>query len=172
MTDALSIGWTRAQAATRRTIYRRLLGFALIVQTALGLIALVGSGLAGAGCRSARCPSAGWVRLWGVMLLITAALYLPGWVEPVYHVCRMSSAFSRASSWRWTTSGLGQGLRWFALYELVFAVALAWSYGRLVLRRADVASVVRGGIAGRNSDPLCRTGSDRGAFRSEAVALQ
>ena len=40
MTDALSIGWTRAQAATQHTAYRRVLGFALIVQTALGLIAL------------------------------------------------------------------------------------------------------------------------------------
>ena len=39
--DALTIGWTRAQAATWRTAYRRLLGFNLIVQTVLGLIALV-----------------------------------------------------------------------------------------------------------------------------------
>ena len=28
--DALTIGWTRAQAATWRTAYRRLLGFNLI----------------------------------------------------------------------------------------------------------------------------------------------
>ena len=33
MTDALSIGWTAGQAATQRTVYRRVLGFALIVQT-------------------------------------------------------------------------------------------------------------------------------------------
>ena len=37
--DALTIGWTRAEAETRRTVYRRLLGFTLIVQTVLGLIA-------------------------------------------------------------------------------------------------------------------------------------
>jgi hypothetical protein len=41
MTDALTIGWTQAQAATRRIAYRRLLGFTLIVQTAVGLIAVV-----------------------------------------------------------------------------------------------------------------------------------
>jgi len=33
---------------------------------------------------------------------------------------------------------LGQGLRWFALYELVFAVALAWSYRELL--RAELMS--------------------------------
>ena len=40
MTDALSIGWTAGQAATQRTVYRRVLGFALIVQTVLALIAI------------------------------------------------------------------------------------------------------------------------------------
>ncbi len=40
MTDALTIGWTRAQAATARTAYRRLLAFNLIVQTTVGPIAL------------------------------------------------------------------------------------------------------------------------------------
>ena len=122
MTDALSIGWTAGQAATQRTVYRRLLGFALIVQTALGLIAIV----------------AGWVRLWGIMLLITAILYLPGWVAPVYarlpNVVGILARFVLAVAY----FGLGQGLRWFALYELVLAIALAWSYGRLL--RAELMS--------------------------------
>jgi len=39
MADALTIGWTQAQAATARTTYRRLLGFNLIVQIVVGLIA-------------------------------------------------------------------------------------------------------------------------------------
>jgi len=132
MTDALSIGWTAGQAATRRTVYRRVLGFALIVQTVLALIAIVAPIWLARAAELPGAPSAGWVRLWGLMLLITAALCLPGWIELLY---------SRVSDVIWILSqfgvavayfGLGQGLRWFALYELVIAIALAWSYGRLV----------------------------------------
>ena len=64
MTDALTIGWTQAQAATARTTYRRLLGFNLIVQVLVGLIAIVvPMWLA----RRANLPgptSVGWMRLW------------------------------------------------------------------------------------------------------------
>jgi hypothetical protein len=138
MTDALTIGWTQAQAATRRTAYRRLLGFNLIVQTVVGLIALiVPVWLA----RQADLPgplSPGWVRLWGVMLLITATLYLPGCIEPVHvrwpNIVGIVARFVLALAYLL----LGQGLRWFALYELIFAVALAWGYRRLL--RADLMS--------------------------------
>ena len=138
MTDALSIGWTRAQAGTQRTAYRRLLGFALVVQTALGLIALAAPLWLARAADFPGAPSAGWVRLWGVMLLITALLYLPGWIEPVYsrwpNVVGILARFVLAVVYVW----LGRGLRWFALYELVFAVWLAWSYGRLL--RAELMS--------------------------------
>jgi hypothetical protein len=138
MTDALTIGWTQAQAATRRTAYRRLLGFNLIVQTVVGLIALiVPVWLA----RQADLPgplSPGWVRLWGVMLLIMATLYLPGCIEPVHvrwpNIVGIVARFVLALAYLL----LGQGLRWFALYELIFAVALAWGYRRLL--RAELMS--------------------------------
>ena len=138
MTDALSIGWTAGQAATQRTVYRRLLGFALIVQTAIGLIAIVAPVWLARAADLPGAPSAGWVRLWGIMLLITAILYLPGWVAPVYarlpNVVGILARFVLAVAY----FGLGQGLRWFALYELVLAIALAWSYGRLL--RAELMS--------------------------------
>jgi len=138
MTDALSIGWTVAQAATARTAYRRLLGFVLIVQTALGLITIVAPVWLARAADLPAASAAGWVRLWGVMLLITAALYLPGWIEPVYarlpNVIGILARFVLAVAY----FGLGQGLRWFALYELVIAIALAWSYGRLM--RAELMS--------------------------------
>lgn len=132
MTDALSIGWTAGQAATQRTVYRRLLGFALIVQTALALVAIVAPIWLARAAELPGAPSAGWVRLWGVMLLVTAALYLPGWIEPVYsrvpNLVGILAHFVLAVAY----FGLGQGLRWFALYELVIAIVLAWSYSRLV----------------------------------------
>ncbi len=132
MTDALSIGWTAGQAATQRTVYRRVLGVALIVQTVLSLITIVAPIWLARAAELPAAPSAGWVRLWGLMLLITAALYLPGWIEPVYsrvpNVIGILAHFILAVAY----FGLGQGLRWFALYELVIAVVLAWSYSRLV----------------------------------------
>jgi hypothetical protein len=138
MTDALTIGWTQAQAATARTTYRRLLGFNLIVQVLVGLIAIVvPMWLA----RRANLPgptSAGWMRLWGAMLLITASLYLPGFIEPVHvrwpNLVGIVGRFLLALAY----IHLGQGFWWFAAYELVFAVALAWSYSRLL--RAELMS--------------------------------
>jgi hypothetical protein len=138
MTDALSIGWTRAQAATQHTVYRRLLGFALIVQTLFGLVALVAPVWLTRAADLPGAPSAGWVRLWGVMLLITAILYLPGWIQPVYsrwpNVVGIVARIVLAVTYFW----LGRGLRWFGLYELVIAVLLAWSYAKLV--RAELMS--------------------------------
>jgi hypothetical protein len=138
MTDALTIGWTQAQAATARTTYRRLLGFNLIVQVLVGLIAIVvPMWLA----RRANLPgptSAGWMRLWGAMLLITASLYLPGCIEPVHvrwpNLVGIVGRFLLALAY----IHLGQGFWWFAAYELVFAIALAWSYSRLL--RAELMS--------------------------------
>jgi hypothetical protein len=132
MTDALTIGWTQAQAATARTTYRRLLGLNLIVQVLVGWIAIVVPiWLA----RRANLPgptSAGWIRLWGAMLLITASLYLPGCIEPVHvrwpNIVGIVGRFLLALAY----IHLGQGFWWFAAYELVFAIALAWSYSRLL----------------------------------------
>ena len=138
MTDALTIGWTQAQAATARTTYRRLLGFNLIVQIVVGLIAIVVPMWLARRANLPGPPSPGWVRLWGALLLITASLYLPGWIEPLHVrwpnivgiIARVVLAIAYVS--------LGRGLRWFALYELIFAVALAWSYRALL--RADLMS--------------------------------
>ena len=83
-------------------------------------------------------PPAGWVQLWGVMLLITASLYLPGWIEPLQvrwpNIVGIIARFVLAIAY----VSLGRGLRWFALYELIFAVALAWNYRALL--RADLMS--------------------------------
>src|SRR5262249_62306195 len=82
MDDTVPIGWTQGQAATRRIAYRRLLVFNLIVQTAVGLIAVVVPVWLPRAADLPGPPSSGWVQLWGVMLLIMAALYLPGCIEP------------------------------------------------------------------------------------------
>jgi hypothetical protein len=138
MTDALSVGWTQAQAATRRAGYRRLLGLNLILQAALGLLAIAVPVWLAQTVGLGTPPSAGWVRLWGVMLLILAVLYVPGFMEPVHarwpNLVGVVARFVLAAVYAW----LGRGFRWLALYELLFAVLLAWSYGRLM--RAELMS--------------------------------
>ena len=138
MTDALSVGWTQAQAAARRASYRRVLGLNLILQAALGLAAVAVPACLAQIVDLGTPPSAGWVRLWGVMLLILAVLYVPGFMEPVHarwpNVVGVVARFVLAAVYAW----LGRGFRWLALYELLFAVLLAWSYGRLM--RAELMS--------------------------------
>jgi len=132
MTDALTIGWTRAQADGRRTTYRRLLALNLILQTVLGLVAIIAPVWLARAADLPGPPPAGWIRLWGVMLLIMVLLYVPGWVQPVFvrwpNVVGILARFALAI----TYLALGQGFRWFALYEVLFALALAVTYGRLL----------------------------------------
>jgi len=132
MTDALTIGWTRAQAERRRTTYRRLLALNLILQVALGLIAIAVPAWLAKAADLPGPPPVGWIRLWGVMLLIMVLLYAPGWVQPVFvrwpNVIGILARFTLALVY----VCLGQGFRWFALYEVLFALALAWSYSRLL----------------------------------------
>src|SRR5262249_62292299 len=100
MTDALTIGGTQAQAATARTTYRRLLGFNLIVQVLVGLIAIVVPMWLARRANLPRPTSAGWMRLWGAMLLITASLYRRASSYPPTYVRRTVSVWSGRFSWR------------------------------------------------------------------------
>src|SRR5882724_41560 len=84
MTDALRIGWTRGEADSRRRTYRRLLLAVLLVQVLAGLLALIWP-VCISQWLSLPAPSPdGWLRGFGFMLLVTAALYLPGYINPVF----------------------------------------------------------------------------------------
>jgi hypothetical protein len=138
MTDAFTIGWTQAQTATRRTTYRRLLGLDLIVTTVLGLVAIVLPACVSNFADLPVPPSHGLIRLGGTMLLILAALYLPGFIEPV--VVRAPNVIGILARFALTLAAfyVGRGFVWFALYELLFGVLLAWSYRGLL--RAELMS--------------------------------
>jgi len=132
MTDALTIGWTRAQAERRRTVYCRLLALNLILQVVLGLVAILVPAWLAKTVHLPGPPPGGWIRLWGVMLLIMATLYVPGYIQPVFvrwpNIIGILARFALALVY----VCLGEGFRWFALYEVLFAAVLAWGYGRLL----------------------------------------
>jgi hypothetical protein len=132
MTDALRIGWTQAVAASRRRTYRGLLLAVLIVQAAAGLVALIWP-LCLSRWLSLPAPSPdGWLRVVGVMLLVTAVLYVPGYINPVFarfpNVVGIVSRFGLAILYLC----LGGNFRWLALYELIVALALGLTYKRLL----------------------------------------
>ncbi|HLW91071.1 MAG TPA: hypothetical protein VKS78_07205 [Roseiarcus sp.] len=135
MSDALRIDFTRAEAARRRAVYRGILGANLAIIAALGVIALLApaafAGLAGA-------TAGPFIRLWGTFLIIVAALYFPGWLDPLTvrwpNVIGVGARVVLALVYLL----LGGGFLWLALFELAFAVALGWAYSRFV--RAELMS--------------------------------
>jgi hypothetical protein len=132
MTDALRIGWTQAEAASRRHTYRCLLLIVLIVQVVAGLLALIWP-LHLSDWLSLPTPfPESWLRVVGAMLLITAMLYAPGYINPVFvrfpNVVGIVARFGLAILYLC----LGGNFRWLALYELIAAVALGVTYQRLI----------------------------------------
>jgi hypothetical protein len=132
MTDALRIGSTRGEADSRRRTYRSLLLTVLVVQVLAGLLALIWP-LCVSQWLSLPAPSPdGWLRAFGFMLLVAAALYAPGYINPVYvrtpNVVGIVSRFGLAILF----FCMGGNFRWLALYEIVVAVALALTYQRLL----------------------------------------
>jgi hypothetical protein len=132
MTDALRIGWTQAQAASRRRTYRCLLLIVLIVQGVAGLLALI-CPVRLSDWLSLPVPSPdGWLRAVGAFLLITAVLYVPGYINPVFarypNVAGIVARFALAILYLC----LGGNFRWLAAYELIAAIALGVTYQRLI----------------------------------------
>lgn len=145
MTQTLSLGWTQAEARTRRASYRRLLAVSLILQGLIGLYAILApAGLAHLLGLPPAFPS-GWTRAWGAMLLLVTLLSLPGQIEPLrVRWPNIVGILGRAG-----TAGLFlalglcggaavRGFLWLALLDGAFALALAVSYFRLF--RAEIMS--------------------------------
>lgn len=145
MTQTLSLGWTQAEARTRRANYRRLLAINLILQGLIGLFAIFApAGLAHLLGLPPTFPS-GWTRAWGAMVLVASLLYLPGQIEPVrVRWPNVVGILARgAMALMFLVLGLcgGAALRgflWLALLDGGFALALAVSYFRLF--RAEIMS--------------------------------
>jgi hypothetical protein len=117
-------GWTQAQAAARRAIYRSLLGANLVLQGALGLAMLAAPHWL---VRLFALPPTP-LRLWGVMLLILTAIYGLGWFDPIYtRWPNLVGILGRAAT-ALVYLVLGGAFFLIALFDAAFAGALAWTY--------------------------------------------
>lgn len=132
MTDALRIGWTQAEAASRRRTYRCLLLVVLIIQAVAGLLALIWPGHLSQWLSLPAPSPDGWLRAVGLMLFVTAVLYTPGYINPVFarfpNVVGIAARFGLAILYLC----LGGNFRWLAAYELIVAIALGVTYQRLI----------------------------------------
>lgn len=143
MTQTLSLGWTQAEARSRRSSYRRLLAVNLVLTALVALLAIVSPAtLAHLLGLPVAFPSA-WPRAWGGMVLLAVLLYLPGWFEPVRarwaNVVGIAGRGGMALLYLLVAlCGDVRGFLWLALYDGAFAAALAVSYFRLF--RAELMS--------------------------------
>ncbi|MCL4801736.1 MAG: hypothetical protein KJ025_19245 [Burkholderiales bacterium] len=143
MTQTLSLGWTQAEARSRRSSYRRLLAVNLVLTALVALLAIVSPAtLAHLLGLPAATPSA-WPRAWGGMVLLAVLLYLPGWFEPVRarwaNVVGIAGRGGMALLYLLVAlCGDVRGFLWLALYDGGFAAALAVGYFRLF--RAELMS--------------------------------
>jgi hypothetical protein len=132
MSDALRIGWTVDQVVSARNRYRRLLGIVLVFELLLGLAALVApSWLARLVAVPMPSPN-GWIRLFGLQLLIMAAFSVPGWFNPAYARWTNAVGIVARLALAILCGLLGGGLSWLAGTYVVAGTALAVSYVRML----------------------------------------
>jgi hypothetical protein len=132
MTDALRLGWSVAEADNRRRVYRRVLLAVLIVQGLAGVAALFFPACVSDWLGLPAVPPEGWLRAVGAFLLITAVLYVPGYINPAFarypNVVCIASRFGLAVLY----ACLGGPFRWLALYEAAAGIALGMTYQRFI----------------------------------------
>jgi hypothetical protein len=119
--------FARASAARSRRLYRTILGFNLIVQVVSGM-AMLATPAWVLDLVAGPPVGAGFVRIWGLLLLIVAALYSPGWLDPIYtrwpNMVGIAGRFATALLY----VCLGGRFLWLALFDAAFAAILTWSY--------------------------------------------
>ena len=123
MDQTLSRGWTRTEAENRRSAYRRLLGFNMVLQIIIGVSAVLMPRWVTSLLGLHDPVQPGWVSCWGGMVLLATLLYVPGYLEPVRH--------------RWSNLGGIVGRLGFVM--LYIALTLSGSWGFLVPALFDLA---------------------------------
>lgn len=132
MTDALMQGWSDARADSSRSLYRRILGFNMLLHLLIGLSCIF---LPDWVCRLFGLPGPipdGWVRGWGATLILVTALYVPGLIDPLRsrlpNLIGLGGRLWMSVIWLFC----GGGFLWFAAFDFGFFVILSLLYLRLL----------------------------------------
>ena len=130
MTDALTIGWNAARVADSHTLYRRVLGFNLILHVLIGLACLFFPSWVADTFRLPGPIPPGWTQGWGATLILVTALYIPGWLDPlVNRAPNFIGILGRI--WMGTVWTIcGGGFLWFAAFDYLFALIIGVLYFR------------------------------------------
>jgi hypothetical protein len=132
MSDSLRVSFTRAEAARNLAVYKRLLAIVLTIEGISGLVAVVAPSLL-LGLLSTSQASSPLARLWGLGSIVAVALYCPGYLEPIAAKWPNAIGILARAGAALLCCLLGGGMLWLALFEFAAAVALGWTWWRLLL---------------------------------------
>ncbi|THD44912.1 MAG: hypothetical protein E7774_09105 [Bradyrhizobium sp.] len=130
MSDALNLGWSSARARSRLSAYRAALGFNILLEFVIGVACLTAPDFVSHALGAPPPSPSGWMRGWGALLILVAALYLPGLQNPLRsRYANIVGIVGRV----WTALVwfcVGGGLIWLGVFDLAFALVLAWLFYR------------------------------------------
>jgi len=133
MTGANSDRYTTASALL---IYKRVLGFNMILHLIIGLTCLFFPYFVATFFGLPGPTPDGWTRGWGATLILVTALYVPGLLDPLGsrapNYIGIGGRIWMASVWVF----VGGQFLWFALFDYSFA-AIIWFFYLKLLRAAE-----------------------------------
>jgi hypothetical protein len=130
MSDALNLAWSNARVRSRKLTYQAALGVNIVLEFVIGFACLTAPDFVSHVLGASPPSPSGWMRGWGALLILVAALYLPGLQNPLRsryaNVVGIAGRVWTAIVW----FCVGGGLIWLGVFDLVFAVLLAWLFYR------------------------------------------
>lgn len=128
MSDAL-------KAKTRRSTYQKVLGFNMLLHLGIGLLCMFAPHFVSQTVGLPPPVPTGWIRGWGATLILVTALYIPGLQDPLRsrapNIIGILGRVWMATVWFSVWYFLEEsGFFWFGLFDLAFAIILAWLYYR------------------------------------------
>jgi hypothetical protein len=130
MLDTLTIGWSEAQATERRSVYQKVLGINMLLHVGIGLSCMFIPYFVSSVFGLPPPVPSGWIRGWGATLILVTALYIPGLQDPLRsrypNIVGIIGRVWMATVWFF----IGGGLIWFGVFDLAFAIILAWLFYR------------------------------------------
>ena len=137
MSEAQTLSYTKAEAASWLRTYRVLFVVSIVINTLVGLYGLFCPvSLARLLMLPDPFPDA-WVRLWAVTLLGLQLVYVPGARNPVFYRWPNWSSIALKLLMAIVLVCLGSTFRWLAVWEFAWFVVLSVTYYRLAM--ADLA---------------------------------